>query len=194
MNFNFLRHKQGFSLVELLVTTSIVSILASLSMANVAAFREASMYAAAKVEMMQIRTVVIAAQTNSTQRLAGITGSEYSVGSCFGSSDLSAIPDSHGCYQRALLSFQRIATAAGMPGALDGMIRDPWGAPWLLDENEGQGGACINDYFSSAGVNKTVETPAGKRFSGIGLSFPFATPACVNLNQAFAHKFWGRTS
>ncbi len=186
---------RGFSLIELLVTTSIVSILASLSVANVNAFRESAMYAAAKSEMIQIRTVVVAAQNNSNLRLADITGSEYSVGPCFGSSDLSQIADSHPCYQRTLLSFTRIANAAGIPGALDGMIRDPWGAPWLLDENEGQGGgACSNDYFSSCGVNRTVETPAGKSFSGIGLSFPFATPKCVNSVTSFGDKFWGRTS
>jgi len=56
------------------------------------------------------------------------------------------------CRARFRLSLQKIAVAASMlSGGLTHLELDPWGSPYVLDENEGEGGAanCSRDNFRS---------------------------------------------
>lgn len=170
---------RGFTLIELLVVIAIIGVLSSVVLVAVADIRENSKAAAAQVELKEIERAIVIAQGEERQALRWITNSNCSDCSCRatrldGLSDMRNIPDTDLCYTRWQSALQNIL--AGTGGVVSGLnlLRDPWGSPYMLDENEEEATPCRKDELRSAG-------PDGVRGSGddIVVIIPNTRPPCI---------------
>lgn len=159
--FNTRTDGNGFTLIELLISIAIIGILTSIVFAAVNNARIKAQYAKAQAELEQFRNVAIMAQGESGKRLQDITGNNYSMGTCTGGRDLRNIPDSDQCYIDWINALTKIQDAAGGVMGLERLTRDPWGSPYLLDENEREGGQtdCRLDTIYSAGFDGIMWNP-----------------------------------
>lgn len=145
---------KGFTLIELLVVVAIIGILATVVLASLGSARERARSAKAQSEINQMRTIMVAAQINTNRTLGQITGR-------FGSGDpCSTDIDSSACITQWEVAIDSLVNAED-PSQSSGsaLYRDPWGAPYVLDENEGEGGVndCRVNTLLSAGPNRTVD-------------------------------------
>jgi hypothetical protein len=113
--------------------------------------------------LTRIAEIAYIAKNKTGKSLREITGTNCSLCECKTVSDLHGIPYSDNCFNdwvKALFSTLNAASekpfeAADATGRLllpDDYIRDPWGAPFLLQENEdSQLGQCADDAIYSAG-------------------------------------------
>lgn len=146
---------RGFTLIELLVVISIISLLASIVFASINSARNKAAYARARSELNQFVKTALIAQGESAMRLQDITGSGCSDCICRGRDDRN-IPVTDTCYTQWINALTRIQQATGgIVQGIDRMARDPWGSPYMLDENEREFGAtdCRMDTIRSNGPN-----------------------------------------
>lgn len=148
-----LKKKAGFTLIELLVVISIISLLSSVVLTALNQARVKALNTKAKSDLNQFIQAVIVAQGEQGKTLAEITGSTFTMNGCIGF-DLRNIPDNHYCrvaWRNALTAVEQ-ATNGLYNGLTKALERDPWGSPYGLDENQGEGGNCtVRDQVQSAG-------------------------------------------
>jgi prepilin-type N-terminal cleavage/methylation domain-containing protein len=164
-------HKNGFTLLELLVVISIIGTLASVVLASLNTSREKAQYAAARTEMRQISQAVVAAQIESNQTIIQMTGSGCSGCSC---RDSSGGVESSGCinnWQTARTAISAIDSLSN----INGFDTDPWGSSYMLDENEGEfsSNPCRRDILRSAGADRM--SPSG---DDLAIYLPFNSSQC----------------
>ena len=153
--------KKGFTLIELLVVISIIGVLATVVLNAVGDARTEAKISKAKMEMNQIVKAITIAQGESGDYLMTITGSGCSVcaGGTVAGLDYRNIPDTHSFYVRWALSISNIETATdGLMLGVSNITRDPWGSPYYLDENEGEGGGCGYDRLKTYGPDGVINT------------------------------------
>ena len=147
---------------------------------------ETENYSEARSEMRDFMEAVQIAESMSGKVLGQITGtwsSEY-YGGCRSGADLKNIPESDPCYLRWVESLDRISAAAGGID-LSGLRRDPWGSPYLLDENEFEWSwvRCRLDRIMTAGPNGIWESSGDGlvgMVDGSGFLMPFASSECAD--------------
>ena len=167
--------KRGFTLVELLVVISIISLLSSVVFASVNSARNKAKYARAGQELNQFVQAAIIAQGERGNRLQNITGSGCSDCVCRGRDDRN-IPITDACYTQWINALTRIQQATGgIVLGLDRMTRDPWGSPYTLDENEREASSldCRFDTVRSNGPNGVREDESCTR---VGDDFCYLIP------------------
>ncbi len=148
---------RGFTLIELLVVISIISFLSSIVLASLNTARNKAQTAKAKEDMQQIMNAISVAEQDSGKTLMGITGSNCSDCNCR-DVNLRNIDSTNSCYQAWFNAITKIEAATnGIYKGISNITRDPWGSPYLLDENEGEYGGCGQDNFRSVGP--TGSTP-----------------------------------
>lgn len=85
------------------------------------------------------------ARISSSKVLGQITGSYWSGGLCSGkpaNTNLATLPRPDACWIQYLADLDAISVASCTN--IRSMV-DPWGRPYYIDENEGEGGACGQD-------------------------------------------------
>lgn len=160
----------GFTLIELLVVISIIGLLSSVVMAALISARDNARYAAAKEEMLQFVKVLSVAKGESGKRTTAITGSGCTRCSCSG--DIRNISTASACYTDWIATRNKIQTASGgLMGSISNMTRDPWGSPYLLDENDGEAPADPDrdDFIISNGPDGVLNGAVG--WGGDGITF-----------------------
>ena len=145
--------EKSFTLLELLTVIAIMGMLASIVLVSLARARERARYAKAQSELNQIRKAIILAQDRENKVLGEITGSYCSECPCRNRDpSWCLLPDDSGdpCYVSLRNAFNRIGLT---------LMRDPWGCPYLIDENEMEQypsppPRCRHDTVNSAGPNR----------------------------------------
>jgi prepilin-type N-terminal cleavage/methylation domain-containing protein len=136
-NHNY--HNNGFTLIELLVVISIIGILVSGVLASLNDARVSAQYTAAKQEMRLISDASML-MTPESIALRQVTGSNCSMCSCAyawgGPADLRNIPLSVPCMSTWQAAIARIDAASPVINSSEPLLRDPWGSPYMLNENE----------------------------------------------------------
>lgn len=88
--------------------------------------------------LRQLAGLAHTAKVRSGSNLVAITGSNCSRCGCDGR-DLRRVPAGDVCLRQWDRALSRIGAAAGAsPDSLARLARDPWGSPYLLNENEGE--------------------------------------------------------
>lgn len=109
----------------------------------------------AAASLARIARLASRAKTATGRMLWEITGSNCSRCGCDGY-DLRNAPAGDVCVRQWDAALARLGAAAGAaPEALAGLARDPWGAPYLLNENEGESPdlPLVRDTVTSVGQN-----------------------------------------
>lgn len=146
--------KKAFTLIELLVVIVIIGILSGISVSSFKSYQNKANIAKVIAETKPILDAIIIARTLSEKPLIDITN--YNASGWLGchSIDIRNIADNSTCMTNWNNARNKIANASGID--LAAFSRDPWGSPYLLDENEGERpfpDYCIRDIFRSAGPN-----------------------------------------
>jgi len=145
---------KGFTLIELLVVVSIIGVLATVVLTALGDARTSAKISKSKMEMNQIVKAITIAQGETGDYLKDITlsGCSNCSGGRTASFDYKNIIETDPFYLRWALSLSRIETATdGLVVGISNITRDPWGSPYGLDENEGEGGGCGYDDLRSYG-------------------------------------------
>lgn len=165
-------HSLNFWVAMCIIGFLIFSIVPPLQQAQIK-----TKYSRAAHELQQLTVAVIFAQGESGNTLQTITGTGWSLGWCPEGVNLQYISETSDCYQRWNTSLQAIITASGgLADGLEGASRDPWGSPYLLDENEGElsNRPCRHGTLSTAGHDGIRNTS-----DDYIVSLPFRTPQCA---------------
>jgi prepilin-type N-terminal cleavage/methylation domain-containing protein len=152
--------KKGFTLIELLVVISIVSLLSSVVLAALNSARDKAKISKAKQEMRTFANAVGIAQAESLKILITMSSNGGStvpncslcVPSCSGD-----LRNTSGvCYTNWIAVLNGVqSNTNGVVTGLTNMTRDPWGSPYLVDENQGETSCSFHDIIFSAGPNGT---------------------------------------
>lgn len=168
----------GFTLIELLVVISIVGLLASTVLASLNSAREGAMYTVAKQEMRMISNGFLTAP-GGTIPIKNFTGSGCSDCICRVTSgapaNLSEATDASPCVTRWRTSLTNIDAVTDLFDGIEPFVRDPWGSPYLLDENELEFAAnpCRRDLLTTAGADRVRGTS-----DDFTMLLPFRTTTC----------------
>lgn len=142
-----LLRKRGFTLIELLVVVAIIGILASVVLASLSSARTRARNVKVTADLRGIITKIELKRDEVNDVLRVITGSNYTAGGAGGACtavDLRGISDSSTCGVWLNTQFQKIGFTS--------VPRDPWNSPYLMDENELEGGVCnFKDGIRSVG-------------------------------------------
>jgi prepilin-type N-terminal cleavage/methylation domain-containing protein len=151
--YNKIMKQKGFTLIELLVVVAIIGILATVVLASLGSARDRARTAKAQSDIVQMRTIMLSAQINSNKNLAEITGFYGSGDPC--SSDI----DGSRCISQWENAIDTLSAASDPNLSGSSFYRDPWGSPYVLDENEGENFPrdCRVNTLLSAGPNRIVD-------------------------------------
>jgi prepilin-type N-terminal cleavage/methylation domain-containing protein len=137
--------QKGFTIVELLIVIVVIGILAAITIVAYNGVTQRAQEAKISSDVANLVKAVIAARTTTGKTLNGITGSYGTAGSCAAKAsgtDLGTLAKTDSCWTDYLRALSLITDAGGVN--VNNLV-DPWGRPYLIDENEGEGGFCYLD-------------------------------------------------
>ena len=145
--------KSGFTLIELLVVVAIIGLLSSIVMVALIQARVSARMAKVNADLTQLVKVIEIARDAKNNALYLVTGNSYSMGTCVtentGGTNLRNLPPTDPCITTMATSWSKLGLAT--------VPMDPWGSPYMIDENEVVDGACpLHDDLRSAGPDGTV--------------------------------------
>lgn len=145
----FNKKQAGFTIVELLVVIVVIGVLAGISISTYVGAQTKAQNTKIKHDLASLSRAIQLARINNSQTLMQVTGSGYSAGGCMSkpaNTDLATLPRTDSCWTVYLSSLSRISNASGVNV---NSIIDPWGRPYRIDENEGEGGGCGMDSIAN---------------------------------------------
>ncbi len=155
------RKNSGFTIVELLIVVVVIGILAAIVTVAYTGVTTRANDAKRDSDMNTYYKAITAAQQSSSKNLRSITGSSYSAGYCISATNNTSATEpkdlakSHVCWTRYYDNLIKIGAVTGidLTSLREGDAR---GNPYVLDENEGEGGNCAATdrmyYFTGSGV------------------------------------------
>ncbi|PIZ47653.1 hypothetical protein CO180_03200 [candidate division WWE3 bacterium CG_4_9_14_3_um_filter_41_6] len=150
----------GFTLIELMVVIVIIGILSGIGLASYTGTITKAKVAEAQTYLKDLRDSIRIAHISTDKYLGQITGNWCSDCACR-SMNLKDIATTNSCYTIALSAITKIEQATdGVVTGVTNNIRDPWGGPYLIDENEWEWAAtpCRKDVIRSAGPDSLLGT------------------------------------
>lgn len=147
-------NNRGFTLIELLVVISIIGLLASIVLVGVGSARDKARLAKVQLEIQEFVKIAVIAQGEANKTIFQISGNGCTECACRGR-NIQNIPDTDTCFVNWINTLTKIQNASNITDSLVNMERDPWNAPYGLDENEHEGGVtdCRYGEIRSAGPN-----------------------------------------
>lgn len=141
---------QGFTIVELLIVIVIIAILAAVSVVAYTGVQQRAQASKIASDQANLTKAISLARTNTSQTLLVITGDNFTGSSCrikAAGTDLASLPTTDDCWIDYLDSLDEISVASGMDVR---NVVDPWGRPYMIDENEGEAGPtyCFSDWIA----------------------------------------------
>ncbi|MBL8159939.1 type II secretion system protein [Candidatus Saccharibacteria bacterium] len=172
--------RAGFTIVELLIVIVVIGILALIAVTAVSRAQDDARVAKVNSDLRLLEKAIMAARENSGETLFQITGNgctrcacPYSGGN---TTPYNTLAKTHACWTNYYDALTDIGNAAetNLSELRDG---DPWGTPYILDENELELSAsdCRRDQISSAGKGSNINVGP---VVGVRNLRPFAS-ACV---------------
>lgn len=144
----------GFTIVELLIVIVVIAILAAISVVAYNGIQSRANDSKVSTDLNMLEKAIQAARINTGRTIFSISGSGHSGGTCFTTENTypAELPSTHSCWTRYNTTLTNIANAANIN--LDSLRNgDPWGAPYYIDENEGENhnsqGLCRSDVVGS---------------------------------------------
>lgn len=157
------RSESGYTLVEILVVVSIIGILASVTTISVSQIRQTSAYTAAKNDIRHLAELVELARGLESRPLSDITGSVCSECACRNvGGSIHDLDSSHNCWTRSEQVIEILNNSVNGLKTFDPENRDPWGGPYMVNENEGEvtptwPTGCHTDNITSAGPDGILQ-------------------------------------
>ena len=144
-NQKYLRLRSGFTIIELLVVIVIIGVLAAITVVSYNGIQDRARTDKIKADIAMLSKAVQMARISNSQTFMQISGSGYTAGSCVAKAagtDLSALARTDSCWSVYLSMLDKVSIASGMNVR---NLVDPYGQPYRIDENEGEGGGCGAD-------------------------------------------------
>lgn len=142
----------GFTIVELLIVIVVIAILAAVTTVAFNGVQQRAQLTKIDGDMRSLNQAITLARINQGGvALRYVTGSTATGSQCWGKAsgtDLAALVQTDGCWMTYFAALNAISTASGVN--VRGLV-DPWGRPYYIDENEGEGAdppnACGDDWI-----------------------------------------------
>ena len=154
----------GFTIVELLIVIVVIAILAAITIVAFNGVQSRAQQSKMDSDIAALTKAVQAARSTQSKTFGQITSSTATGSSCWSKAsdtDLAALDKLNDpCWTRYTQTLNLIGNASG--ANLTSLV-DPWGRPYLIDENEGEGGGCGRD---TIGVYKRPFTTGFGLYSG----------------------------
>jgi len=170
----------GFTIVELLIVIVVIAILTVISVVAYNGIQQRSQTAKIDADLATLTKAIQLARVNTNKPLKDITLSTGTAGACMtkpAGTDLAVLDKvSDTCWTTYATALQRISDASGMNIVA---LADPWGRPYVIDENEQENTAT----YGPCGLGKDVLAVYSRPLTGSwsytnNRSLPYMTPGC----------------
>lgn len=129
---------KGFTIVELLIVVVVIAILASVTVVAYGKVTERANYSSAEVGVRTLEQAILVARQNTSMTLGKITKNNYTAFHCIelpSGTDIAKLPKTNQCWSLYFTALDRISEASGIDVR---NVVDPFGRPYVIDENEGE--------------------------------------------------------
>ncbi len=159
MNMTFPHWNKAFTLLEIVIVLGIIGVIATVGAASFRSTIDDTRVSRAETDLKDIKKGVESARVKSGQLFGQITGNYCSFcNACNTGTDLRDVPATHACMVR-WTNILNTVSAAGYGDIMD-YERDPWGSPYVVDENDGEyvSNPCRKDWIRSVGPDGIYAT------------------------------------
>jgi len=168
--------KAGFTIVELLIVIVVIAILAAITIVAFNGVQTRARNSKINEDLASLnKGAQLARIAAGNVTLMSVTGSNGTAANCeakVNGTDLAALPKTDGCWTSYAAALTAIYNASGVDVR---NLVDPWGRPYFMDENEGEGSVC------GAGKDNIGAYPQ-PFVNGWGstntLQIPYSNPSC----------------
>ena len=173
-----MKHKNGFTIVELLIVIVVIAILAAISIVAYNGIQDRARQSKIRTDLSLYLKAIHGARVNTgEQALRFITGSNGTSGACVNTAsdvDLSDKSAAELCWTAYNNALNAISSASGINIR---NLADPWGRPYFLDENEREGVSQCGNGKDNLGVFPIPRVQSSWSITN-QVQVPYITPGC----------------
>lgn len=126
----------GFTIVELLIVIVVIAILVAITIIAYNGIQNRARYSVVENDFTTLERAIRLAQSNKGVPLFQVTGTYSTGNACWtkpAGTNLATLTRTDACWVNYLTTLTKISEAGGIN--LKGLV-DPWGYPYMIDENE----------------------------------------------------------